>query len=149
MLLYPVIIVVARTFNKEGMFVQSALVAAAFGIGFAMYYSIEFPGFCKLIPQNAEAQYSAFFSSTGYIIRWLSPTIYYVIAQTTGDHKWALFHLIGYTIIALLVLLFIDFEKGMKEAGRTGDGISFVEMTAADSNASNEGTDVASVVETA
>ena len=50
MLLYPVIIVVART-QQKGMFVQSALVAAAFGIGFAMYYSIEFLDF-KLIPRG-------------------------------------------------------------------------------------------------
>jgi len=118
--------------TKKEMFVEAIVVGALCGMGFAAYYSLEFAAFSKLIPPNAEAQYAGFFAATGYILRWISPVVYLVISQTTNDHKWALFHLVAYTIVGAIVFFFIDFEKGRAEAGRKGDGEVDVEMRSVD-----------------
>lgn len=49
---------------------------------------------------------------------FLGPTIYGAIVQATNNQQMAIFSLVPYNFIALIIFSFVDFEKGAREAGR-------------------------------
>ena len=67
----------------------------------------------------------------------MPPLLYSAIVQATTDHTWALFHISAYYLIAFVILIFVNFDRGhrmaMATVGKTSSGNRCVAISPAPS----------------
>lgn len=104
------------------------LLATMTGLLFGLFYGINAGCFAGLIPGGQEAEYMSVLQWFPYAIRWLPGVIYGALleasaAEVSGkgtcgeggqNHRWAFFSLAIYPLIALVVMLFINFQEAEK-----------------------------------
>ena len=72
----------------------------------------------QIIPSKKKAEFVGLYSFFGYIFRWVPPLVYLAIVEVTNDQMIAFLSITIYMVLATVVLLFVNFEKGEEEAKR-------------------------------
>ena len=70
------------------------------------------------MPPNQKAEFVGLYSFASYIFRWVPPLVYAAIIEVTNDQMIAFLSITIYMVVALVLLFFINFEKGEEEATR-------------------------------
>ena len=72
----------------------------------------------QIIPAEQKAEFVGLYGFMGYIFRWVPPLVYLAIVEVTNDQMIAFLSITIYMVLATVVLLFVNFEKGEEEATR-------------------------------
>ena len=121
--LVPLLVTPTAPFIQRLIFIY--LLAGLFAaIGLTWYYSIGWPTFVTMVPASKVQLYSAYLMAVGIGTSWIGSTTYAAIVQATNDHQMAWASMVGYNLIAWVLLLTIDFEKGARDAGHNTDVVS-------------------------
>jgi UMF1 family MFS transporter len=68
-----------------------------------------------LIPKGKEAQYYSFYEVSDRGTSWIGPLIFGLVNQLTGSLRPAILSLIFFFIMGLIILPFVNVQKGMAE----------------------------------
>jgi len=92
-----------------------------FGLTFGAYYTMRSGVYATIIPGGEEALYTAVGLWFGNLLRWVPGVTYGLIvdASPTQSHRWAFLHLGIYPIIAICIIVFIDFDKAEEDIVHT------------------------------
>ncbi|HPF09677.1 MAG TPA: MFS transporter, partial [Candidatus Cloacimonadota bacterium] len=69
-----------------------------------------------LTPTDREAEFFGFYTLTGRLSSIIGPILYGWIAHRTGDIRYSILFLIIFFSTGLIVLQFVDPQKGLQEA---------------------------------
>jgi len=101
-----------------------AVVGILIAPGLTWWYSIYWPAFMVLIPEAQVNQYAGVFTTVRtFGLIWHSGPIYAAFVNSmpsaaTG-HRLGVLTMLFWNVLAVPLLLWVDFDKGRKEAGRT------------------------------
>jgi len=87
-----------------------------FGCIFGAFQAYARAVFAELIPPGEEARWYGLYSITDKSSSFLGPLIVGVIADTTGNIRYAFFFLLFMLVVSLPVLLSVNVEKGREDA---------------------------------
>ncbi|KAG8760520.1 Autophagy protein 22 [Serendipita sp. 396] len=92
------------------------VLAAYFGSLYGAFQAYARAVFAELIPMGEEARWYGLFSITDKSSSFLGPLIVGLIADATGNIRYAFFFLVGMILTAVLPLLVVDVAQGRKDA---------------------------------
>ncbi|KAJ7074582.1 autophagy-related protein 22-like protein [Mycena amicta] len=98
--------------SPEEMFV----LALYFGSIYGAFQSFARAFYAELLPPGEEARWYGLFSITDKSSSFIGPLIVGLIADTTGNIRYAFFFLVGMVWAAVPVLLSVNAERGRKDA---------------------------------
>ncbi|KAF9244471.1 autophagy-related protein 22-like protein [Melanogaster broomeanus] len=90
--------------------------AIYFGFAYGAFQSYARAAYAELIPPGEEARWYGLFSITDKSSSFVGPLIVGVIADTTGNIRYAFFFLVAMIWLAVPVLLSVDVEQGRIDA---------------------------------
>ncbi len=73
--------------------------------------------FSQLIPRGREAEYFSLYQAAERGTSWLGTLVFGVVQQVTGSYRPAIFALIVFFLVGGALLLRVDPERGIREAG--------------------------------
>ncbi|KAI0804700.1 autophagy-related protein 22-like protein [Irpex lacteus] len=111
---------------REGRVRVGGLTTPGEVFGLAVYFGSVYGAFqgyarafySELIPHGEEARWYALFSITDKSSSFVGPLVVGLIADTTGNIRYAFFFLVVMVWAAVPVLVSIDVERGRRDAGR-------------------------------
>jgi UMF1 family MFS transporter len=74
------------------------------------YYSL-------LIPRGKEAEYFSFYHAMERGTSWFGTLVFGLVYQFTDSYRPAIFALVGFFLIGGLLLMRVDTQRGIREAG--------------------------------
>ncbi|KAG8809928.1 Autophagy protein 22 [Serendipita sp. 399] len=92
------------------------VLAVYFGSLYGAFQAYARAVFAELIPAGEEARWYGLYSITDKSSSFLGPLIVGLIADATGNIRYAFFFLVGMILTAVLPLLVVDVEQGRKDA---------------------------------
>ncbi|KAF8064306.1 autophagy-related protein 22-like protein [Lyophyllum atratum] len=90
--------------------------AVYFGSVYGAFQGYARAFYAELLPPGEEARWYGLFSITDKSSSFIGPLIVGVIADTTGNIRYAFFFLVGMIWMAIPVLVSVDVERGRKDA---------------------------------
>lgn len=100
--------------KTEGeFFILAFVIALVMGGSQALSRSM----FSQLIPKGREAEYFSLYEISDKGTSWISPLVFGLALELTGNYRLAILSLILFFIGGLLVLMRVDLRKGIEEAG--------------------------------
>ena len=78
--------------------------------------------FSLLIPRGREGEYFALYNACERGTSWFGALLFGVVFQVTGSYRPAIFALIMFFVLGVILLLRLDPERGIPEAGQRGPG---------------------------
>ena len=72
------------------------------------------------LPPLCVHRYVALYGAFGYFFRWIPPLIYLAIVQATANQQVAFMSIAVWMVIALILLCFVDLQRGHIDAGWEG-----------------------------
>ena len=87
---------------------------------FGLFYAMQSVIFSNFIPVGEEAACYGLQSFSNTVIRWIPPLVYGAIVQATNDHRFAIIHPVFLYLLAALIMVTIDFEKGRADVAAKG-----------------------------
>ena len=112
-------IVTAALFVPEKQFVAFLVLAVAIGIVLGGTQALARSYFSLLIPKGSEAEYFSFYHAMERGTSWFGTLVFGVVYQLTDSYRPAIFALIVFFVVGGLLLLRVDTERGIREAGNT------------------------------
>ena len=95
------------------------ILGGVFGsIGLSWFYSIGWASFVSLTPESRAGAYGGINQFVSVVVQPISPAIYNAVVQSTNNHRIGLATLVPWNVASIILILFVDFEKGKREAGR-------------------------------
>ncbi|KAH7925805.1 MFS general substrate transporter, partial [Leucogyrophana mollusca] len=91
--------------------------AVYFGFAYGAFQSYARAFYAELLPPGEEARWYGLFSITDKSSSFVGPLIVGLIADSTGNIRYAFFFLVVMIWLAVPVLLSVDVEKGRRDAG--------------------------------
>jgi UMF1 family MFS transporter len=70
-----------------------------------------------LIPKGREAEYFSLYEISDKGTSWISPLVFGLALELTGNYRLAILSLIVFFVGGLVVLLKVNIEQGIREAG--------------------------------
>ena len=115
--------VVAREPGMVSYLLMAALPAFTGAFAISWFYSLGWPSFISLIPEEEVGAYNGIFGFVNSVVQPFGTLIYFAVVQSTNSHPlaWAL-TTAPLSGVALLVMLTVNFQKGKEAAGRATDG---------------------------
>jgi len=110
-------IVTAALFVPEKQFVAFLVLAVAIGIVLGGTQALARSYFSLLIPKGSEAEYFSFYHAMERGTSWFGTLVFGVVYQLTDSYRPAIFALIAFFLIGGALLLKVDTERGIREAG--------------------------------
>ncbi|KAJ3486095.1 hypothetical protein NLI96_g4499 [Meripilus lineatus] len=92
------------------------VLAVYFGSVYGAFQGYARAFYSELIPPGEEARWYGLFSITDKSSSFVGPLVVGLIADTTGNIRYAFFFLVGMIWLAVPLLLSIDFERGRSDA---------------------------------
>eukprot|EP00939_MAST-03C_sp_MAST-3C-sp1_P001332 g1332.t1 len=120
---FLLILVTTVLFLRRGTFVEAYIATGCVGATLSLYYAIEWPLFCLLIPLGKEATYRGIYSFVRNIVGFLGPGIYTLVVQETNNHVLAFSQVILWNVLLIVALQFVDVDKALRENG-IGSGVT-------------------------
>jgi UMF1 family MFS transporter len=100
--------------KSEGeFFVLAAIIALIMGGSQALSRSL----FSQLIPAGREAEYFSLYEISDKGTSWISPLVFGLALDLTGNYRLAILSLMVFFLSGLVVLLRVNVQQGMREAG--------------------------------
>lgn len=119
--LVPLLVTPTAPFIQRLLFIY--ILAGVFAsIGLTWFYSIGWVTFVKMVPKAKVQLYSAYLMAIQIGTSWIGYTTYAAIVQSTNDHQIAWASMVVYNLLAWIILFFINFEKGARDAGNDAVG---------------------------
>ena len=111
--------VVAREPGMVSYLLMAALPAFTGAFAISWFYSLGWPSFISLIPEEEVGAYNGIFGFVNSVVQPFGTLIYFAVVQSTNSHPlaWAL-TTAPLSGVALLVMLTVNFKKGKEAAGR-------------------------------
>ena len=84
------------------------------------FYSLGWPCFISLVPPSEVGAYYGIFGLMNTIVQPFATLIYLMTVQSTNSHRlaWGV-TITPLSVLALLIMMTVNFEKGKIDAGRT------------------------------
>jgi UMF1 family MFS transporter len=114
--IWSVIVTVALFLPDEELI---PFLALGFGIGVVLggTQALARSYFSLLIPRGKEAEYFSFYHAMERGTSWFGALLFGLVYQLTDSYRPAIFALIIFFVIGGLLLLKVDTERGIREAG--------------------------------
>jgi MFS-type transporter involved in bile tolerance (Atg22 family) len=90
--------------------------AVIVGIGFGLFYSLNMANFMKVVPAAHKSEFVGLMGFFGFAFRFVPAAVYGAIVEATNSHAYAFMSIGIWNVLAFLICLTIDFEKGEKDA---------------------------------
>ncbi len=105
--------------NTAELFFMGAVVALVLGGSQALSRSL----FSQLIPERSEAEYFAFYEISERGTSWIGPLAFSAAIQMTGSCRIAIFPLVLFFVMGLILLSRVNVRMGMVRAGNDVTGV--------------------------
>src|SRR4029079_183625 len=93
--------------------VMAAVIAIVLGGSQALSRSL----FSRMIPEGKEASFFGLYEVSERGTSWMGPLLFSIVIARTGSYRQALFSLIVFFVVGLVVLWFTDTDKAIHQAG--------------------------------
>ncbi|HET7352339.1 MAG TPA: MFS transporter [Marmoricola sp.] len=110
-------IVTVALFVPEREIVPFMLLAIAIGIVLGGTQALSRSYFSLLIPRGREAEYFSFYHAMERGTSWFGTLVFGLVYQLTDSYRPAIFALIMFFVVGGALLLRVDTEKGIRDAG--------------------------------
>ena len=108
--------------TRAQAWVMAAVIAVVLGGSQALSRSL----FSQMIPEGREASFFGIYEVSERGTSWMGPVVFSVVVARTGSFRYALLSLIVFFVAGLVVLLFTDTDRAIREAAnesrRQADG---------------------------
>jgi UMF1 family MFS transporter len=121
--LWMVIVTVALVV-PEKQIVPFLLLGAGIGLVLGGTQALARSYYSMLIPRGFEAEYFSFYHAMERGTSWFGTLVFGLVFQLTDSYRPSIFALIGFFVIGGLLLLKVDTERGIREAGNTPPAIA-------------------------
>lgn len=112
-------IVTAAIFIPDKTLWPFLLLAVAIGIVLGGTQALARSYFSLFIPKGKEAEYFSLYHAMDRGTSWFGTLTFGLVYQFSGSYRPAIFALIAFFVIGALLLLRVDTERGIREAGNT------------------------------
>ncbi|MGA8256860.1 MAG: MFS transporter [Nocardioides sp.] len=112
-----IVIVVLAFFLPAGNVPLFMLVAVAIGLVLGGTQALSRSFFSLLIPRGREGEYFALYNAAERGTSWLGTLVFALVFQLSGSYRPAILALIVFFVIGGLLMLRLDPERGIREAG--------------------------------
>ncbi len=99
--------------TESEFFILAFVIAIVMGGSQALSRSL----FSQLIPKGREAEYFSLYEISDKGTSWISPLFFGIALELTGNYRLAILSLIIFFISGLVVLLRVNVQQGIREAG--------------------------------
>lgn len=113
------VIVTSAVFVPEKSLAPFLLLAVAIGVVLGGTQALARSYFSLFIPKGKEAEYFSLYHAMDRGTSWLGTLTFGLVHQFSGSYRPAIFALIAFFVIGGLLLLRVDTERGIREAGNT------------------------------
>jgi UMF1 family MFS transporter len=113
------VIVTAALFLPERQLVPFLLLGVAIGIVLGGTQALARSYFSLLIPAGKEAEFFSFYHAMDRGTSWFGTLVFGLVYQFTDSYRPAIFALIIFFVIGGLLLMRVDTERGIRDAGNT------------------------------
>lgn len=111
------VIVTAALFLPEKGLVPFLLLGVAIGVVLGGTQALARSYFSLLIPRGKEAEYFSFYHAMDRGTSWFGTLVFGLVFQLTDSYRPAIFALIVFFLLGGLLLLRVDTERGIRDAG--------------------------------
>ena len=111
------LIVTAALFLPEGSVAPFLVLGVAIGIVLGGTQALARSYFSLLIPRGKEAEYFSFYHAMDRGTSWFGTLVFGIVYQLTDSYRPAVFALIAFFVLGGALLLRVDTERGIREAG--------------------------------
>jgi UMF1 family MFS transporter len=111
------LIVTAGLFLPEKSFVPFLILGVAIGIVLGGTQALARSYFSLLIPKGKEAEYFSFYHAMDRGTSWFGTLVFGLVYTITDSYRPAIFALIMFFVVGGLLLMRVDTERGIREAG--------------------------------
>ncbi len=111
------VIVTAALFLPEKGLIPFLVLGAAIGIVLGGTQALARSYFSLLIPRGKEAEYFSFYHAMDRGTSWFGTLVFGLVYQLTDSYRPAIFALIVFFVLGGLLLLRVDTERGIRDAG--------------------------------
>lgn len=73
--------------------------------------------FSRMIPKGREASFFGIYEVSERGTSWLGPLVFSIVVAATGSYRQAILSLIFFFVVGILILLFTDTDRAIREAG--------------------------------
>lgn len=112
-------IVTAALFIPERTLWPFLLLAVAIGVVLGGTQALARSYFSLFIPRGKEAEYFSLYHAMDRGTSWFGTLTFGLVYQFSGSYRPAVFALIAFFVIGALLLIRVDTERGIREAGNT------------------------------
>ncbi len=98
--------------TEDEFFILAFIIAIIMGGSQALSRSL----FSQLIPSGREAEYFSLYEISDKGTSWISPLVFGLALEWTGNYRLAILSLVVFFLSGLLVLMKVNVEKGIREA---------------------------------
>jgi UMF1 family MFS transporter len=116
-------IVTVALFLPEEQLVPFLLMGAAIGIVLGGTQALARSYFSLLVPRGKEAEYFSFYHAMERGTSWFGTLVFGLVFQFTGSYRPAIFALIVFFVVGGVLLLKVDTERGIREAGNAAPAV--------------------------
>jgi UMF1 family MFS transporter len=99
--------------TRAQAWVMAGVIAVVLGGSQALSRSL----FSQMIPAGSEASFFGIYEVSERGTSWLGPLVFSVVVARTGSFRYAILALIVFFVSGLLLLLFTDTARAIREAG--------------------------------
>lgn len=103
--------------TRTQAWVMAGVIAVVLGGSQALSRSL----FSQMIPAGSEASFFGIYEVSERGTSWMGPLVFSIVVAHTGSFRYALLSLIVFFVSGLLLLVFTDTARAIREAGNAGD----------------------------
>lgn len=85
--------------------------------------------FGRMVPANKHAEFFGFYGISSKFAAIIGPFLFAFIGQITGNSRYGILSLIFFFIAGMIILRYVDIDKGIKEAERVNELEGLVDVT--------------------
>ena len=111
------LIVTVALVVPDGALVPFLLLGAAIGLVLGGTQALSRSYFSLLVPRGKEAEYFSFYHAMERGTSWFGTLVFGLVYQFTGSYRPAIFALIAFFVVGGALLLRVDTERGIRDAG--------------------------------
>ena len=123
------LIVTVALFLPAGQLVPFLLLGVAIGIVLGGTQALARSYFSLLIPAGKEAEYFSIYHAMDRGTSWFGTLVFGVVYQLTDSYRPAIFALIFFFVVGGLLLMQVDTERGIRDAGNAVPRIGRLSLT--------------------
>jgi MFS transporter, UMF1 family len=116
-------IVTAALFLPAEQLVPFLLLGVAIGVVLGGTQALARSYFSLLVPRGKEAEYFSFYHAMERGTSWFGTLVFGLVYQFTGSYRPAVFALVVFFVIGGVLLMKVDTERGIREAGNAAPAV--------------------------